>query len=222
MPANRDELLEQLKSADESDRRYAVEDLADLKDPATVPAIAKMLDDASAAVREAAVDALVSIGGEPVWTAAIPMLGSENVASRNAACQLLERVGAEAAPALAQTLERGNIDVRKFAIDVLARMKGMSAAAAPDAFAKIVATLDDPNINVAVSAAEALGLLGDEAAVEALVTHLNGPMWLQCTIISSLSQIRSPKARDALGGIDLKKLHPDAVGFYNAVVGTMS
>ena len=197
MPACIDALIESLTSEDESTRRFAVEDLGDIRDPQAIQPLFDMLDDDSAAVREAATDALSRIGGEQTVIAILPALRSDNAPLRNAACVVLERIGDPAIRPLAQLLADEDKDVRKFAVDVLAMIGSPSAGEA------IVRAMQDTDTNVAVAAAEALGRIGCRGAVGAMAHSLKASTWMRCAVAKSLGRI---------GGGDAVRILTDLIG----------
>ncbi|MBW1722615.1 MAG: HEAT repeat domain-containing protein [Deltaproteobacteria bacterium] len=206
------ELLKDLRSEEESDRRYAVEDLGDLGDPAAIPVLVKALEDEAVAVREAAADSLIAIGGKEVCEQVLPLLSSDDARIRNYATEILEQVGAEAVEGLIRLLGDSSPDVRKFSLDVLGKIGELSEIRA---IKDIGSLLDDENVNVASAAAEALGRIGDPSAVPVLVKHLSGEPWLQCNILSALSQIGGEEVRKVFLGIDPERLAPEARYYYD-------
>lgn len=194
------ELISQLGSADESARRYAVEDLGDTGAAGAIAPLSAMLQDASAAVREAAIDALVRIGGADTVRAVLPALSSDHAPMRNAACVVLERIGECAVQPLAALLSDERKDVRKFAVDVLAAIGNAAAHQA------LIRALQDTDANVAIAAAEALGRTGDQRAVAAMARSLKANTWMRCAVAKSLGCIGGDEAvrilTDLLGDSD--------------------
>ncbi len=185
-------LIRDLLSQDEATRRYAAEDLAELRDSRAVAPLIPLLFDPTAAVREAAVDALKAIGGEETVRAVIPLLRTENAAARNAASEVLEWAGEPAVPHLVKLLDDDDKDVRKFAVDIMALI------GSPDTEDAFVRALQDRDINVAAAAAEALGRIGSRACVKPLVHSLKASAWTRCSIAKSLGEIGGSDAVEAL------------------------
>ncbi|MBW1956667.1 MAG: HEAT repeat domain-containing protein [Deltaproteobacteria bacterium] len=202
-----DELLKELKSEDATDRCDAVEDLGDLCDPAAVPALVKVLEDPVAAVREAAVDSLVVIGGREVCEQVTPLLGSDHTALRNYATEILEQLGPDATESLVEICGSPSSDIRKFALDILGKIGELSDI---NAIGVIASRLDDKNVNVAGAAAEALGRIGDPAAIPVLAEHLKGEPWLQCNVVNAIAQIGGEEAKEIISRIDPEQLVPEA------------
>ncbi len=188
-------LLSDLRSEDETARRFAAEDLGDLRVAEAAGPLAEALADPSAAVREAAAAALVRIGGQEAVRAVLPALRSESAPVRNAACMILAQLGTEAAAALEELLDDDSKDVRLFAVDVLARIRSPAAEKA------LRAALEDRDVNVAAAAAAALGEIGAPAAVGPLIRALKANSWIRCAIARSLGQIGGPEAVQALVGL---------------------
>jgi len=57
------QLLEALKSPDTTVKKYAIEDLGELKDEKAVEPLISLLNDEEVAVQEAAAESLIKIGG---------------------------------------------------------------------------------------------------------------------------------------------------------------
>jgi len=207
-----DELLNDLKSEEEADRRYAAEDLGDLGDPAAVPALIKALEDPAVGVREAAAESLVAIGGRDVCDKVMPLLGSDTAFLRNHAIEILEEIGPDAAEGLIGLCHSPSSDLRKFAMDILGKIGELSDV---NAFEVIVSALEDKNINVAGAAAEALGRLGDPAAVPILAEYLEGEPWLQCNALNAIAQIGGDEARRVISGLDPERLAPENRPYYD-------
>jgi HEAT repeat protein len=215
MNDGRDHLIAQLASLDPAARRYAAEDLGELHDAQAVPALVQAVKDPEVAVREAAVDALVVIGGHAVCENVAPLLETEDVAVRNYAIEILERVGPESIGVLVAACNSASPDVRKFALDILGKVARGCAGKCLEA---VAALLGDDNPNVAGSAAEALGHIGDSGATPYLAKHLGGPPWMQLCVFSALSQIGGETALKALRSVDVGQLSPFTKHFYDTAL----
>ena len=112
-----------LDSEDEADRRYAAEDLGELRNPAAIPKLVKTLRDPVIAVREAAADALINIGGEKVCEAIVPLLDHDDATLRNLALEVLERLHADSIEACIELYNSESNDLRKVAIDTLGKIE---------------------------------------------------------------------------------------------------
>jgi HEAT repeat protein len=215
MTDRRDELIEQLASPDPAARRYAAEDLGDLHDAQAVPALLEAVKDPEVAVREAAVEALVAIGGPALCEHVAPFLESEDVALRNYTIEILERVGPESIDVLVAACNSTSPDVRKFALDILGKVaRGCDA----EWLEAVAALLSDVNPNVAGSAAEALGLIGDPHATPYLAKHLGDPPWMQLCVFSALSRIGGEMALKALRSADIGQMSPFTQHFYDTAL----
>ena len=215
MTDGRDLLIEQLASLDPTTRRYAAEDLGDLHDARAVPALVEAVRDPEVAVREAAVDALVAIGGQAVSEHVAPLLETEDVALRNYAIEILERVGPESIDVLVAACNSASPDVRKSALDILGKVARGCAGKCLEA---VAALLCDDNPNVAGSAAEALGHMGDSRAIPYLTNHLGDPPWMQLCVFSALSQIGGETALKALSSADVGQMSPFTKHFYDTAL----
>jgi cellulose synthase operon protein C len=215
MTAERDRLIEQLASPDPATRRYAAEDLGDLHDARAVPALMEAVRDPEVAVREAAVDALVAIGGQEVPEHVAPLLQTEDVALRNYAIEILERAGPESIEVLVAACHSDSPEVRKSALDILGKVARGCAGKCLEA---VVACLCDANPNVAGSAAEALGRMGDARATPYLTDHLSGPPWMQVCVFAALAQIGGEAALHALNSADVNQMSPFTKHFYDTAL----
>ena len=213
-----EDLLRQLESDDDNSRRYAAEDLGDLGDKQAIPALIKALEDSVIAVREAAVDALIAIGGKEVSEQVVSLLYSEDAWLRNYATEILEELGTAAVETVRALCSSSSSDIRKFAADILGKIGEVSEL---EAFEEITKLLDDENINVAAAAAEALGRIGDPAAIPILADHLNRHPWLQCNVIHAISQIGGHSAREVINNIDPETLSQEATPYYEAAVAIL-
>ncbi|MBW2031856.1 MAG: HEAT repeat domain-containing protein [Deltaproteobacteria bacterium] len=211
MSADINELLKDLRSEDATDGRYAAEDLGGLNDPAAVHALVKALEDPVVGGREAAVESLIAIGGREGCENVIPLLGSEDAYLRNYAIEILEHLGADAIESLVNLCDSPSSDLRKFAMDVLGKIGELCDV---NAIGVITSGLDDENVNVAGAAAEALGRIGDPAAIPALAGHLGGHPWLQCNVLNAIAQIGGKEARGVISRIDPEQLAPEARFYY--------
>ena len=202
-----DDLMEELANGSAEERRFAAEDLGDLGDSRAIVPLATALRDQDVAVREAAADALVSIGGTTVCQAVVPLLDDDDTPVRNLALEVFERLRAQAIPACIELYSSPSHDLRKIAVDTLGKIEETRGT---EGFSILVAALDDPHLNVASAACEALGRLGGEDSVDALVKHLGRHPWMDSTIFLSLARIGTQEARDALEAINKEEFGPEA------------
>lgn len=161
----RDSILRDLCSDDEEVRRLAVERSAVLAVEEVVPLLVERLGDASWRVRKAAVERLAATPDpDSIARALIAALADgENPGRRNAAVDALIQCGSRVIPRLVDALGAADVDVRKFAVDVMAGIGDASASGA------LIERLDDADANVRAAAADALGAIGGADAVTALV-----------------------------------------------------
>ncbi|WP_457574500.1 HEAT repeat domain-containing protein [Desulfolithobacter sp.] len=199
------ELLSNLHSTSVTTRRYAAEDLGDSGRQEAVPALAETLRDPEVAVREAAANALIQIGGEAVCQEMIPLLDDEKASVRNLALEVFEQMKPIAIPFCIELYGSSSHDLRKIAIDTLGKIEETRETLG---FKTLMEALEDPHVNVATAACEALGRLGSDEAVHALSHHMGRHPWMDATIILSLARIGSATARQALSDIDPDSLDP--------------
>jgi len=201
------ELLEDLANGSQEDRRYAAEDLGDLGDPAAILALVRALRDPAVAVREAAADALITIGGQEVARVIVHLLDDDDSSVRNLALEVFERLRSVAIPLCIELYQSSSSDLRKVAVDTLGKIEETRNS---EGFSVLVKALDDPHVNVATAACEALGRLGGEESIAALASHLGRHPLMDATIFLSLARIGTQEAREALEKVDKESLDPIA------------
>lgn len=177
------DLLNQLSSPDFFEREEAVKELAQIREDEAVAGLVMALEDEDRGIRELAAENLVKIGGSISSKLLAMFLGREDISVRNLAAEILVKIGSDAVPALAEALENPDHDIRKFALDTLGLIRDKSVNS------RIHRMLNDPNENVACSAAEALGLIGGSESVELLLNAFEKYDFLR------------PQAAEALGRI---------------------
>ena len=115
-----------------------------------------------------------------------------NAIRRNAAITALERQGPYAVPHLRSMLVRSEVDVVMFALQMLSRIGD------PLAVHGVVPLVNHPDPNVAQAAIEALGQLRHREGVPSLIGLLEGDLWLQVAAIDALGAIGDPAAVSSL------------------------
>jgi HEAT repeat protein len=157
-------VLRDLTSEDEDVRRLAVERAFGLRAEEVVPRLVERLGDVSWRVRKSAVERLGAWpDGDAIARALIEALADgDNPGRRNAAVDALVRSGSTAVPRLLATVSTGDVDVRKFVVDVLAGIGD------PRALPVLIELLADEDANVSAAAADALGAIGGGEATQAL------------------------------------------------------
>jgi HEAT repeat protein len=157
-------LVEALRSKSGSIRRTAVEALGE-KGRAGLPALSKALQDEEAEVRRAAAWSLVRIGRQaaPATPALAKALRDDDPEVRQRVAVALGYIGPlarTAVPALLDVLANDKAwEPRRNAATALGRI-GETGEVVPS----LITALPDPDTNVRMAAAEALGLLGAKAA----------------------------------------------------------
>ena len=174
------ELARDLEHADPLRRRTAAEMLAVGDERVLLPLI-KALRDENQGVQDAAMRSLISIGGEATAYMVLPLLRDE-VAIRNMAVIILREIGGVAAPLLCTLMRDKDDDVRKFALDLIC---DIGECRTPDVLTEILRR--DPNPNVRVSAAKAIGVLRLTEAAPALVDALRDTEWVSFAALEALS-----------------------------------
>ncbi len=156
-------LAKLLSDSDPAERRFAAEELSNAQGFAPIAALAAALRDENKGVRDAATRSLEQIGNENVARAVVEYLADRNIITRNLAADLLMRLKDHSINALLPYLYDADHDVRKFVVDIL------GGIGSEEAVTHLITTLEDSDINVVVSAAEALGNVKSVRAVPDLI-----------------------------------------------------
>jgi len=157
----------------------------------------------------------VVIGGQAVCERVAPLLESEDVPLQSYASEILERLGPESIDVLVAACHSASPEVRRVALDILGNVARGCAGGCLEA---VGALLGDDNPEVASSAAEALGQIGDARATPYLAKHLNDPPWMQLCVFTALSQIGGEAALKALGSVDVGQLSPLTKHFFDSAL----
>lgn len=185
-------LLARLQSHDFYDREQAVKELAAFQTDEAAAGLVLALEDVDLGIRELAAEQLCQFRGEIVAQLLIRFLGNEDIGTRNLACEILIRIGEDAVPHLIEQLSTDDGDVRKFIVDTLGLIKSDLAVEA------VCNALWDENINVACSAAEALGEIGSDKAIPHLVAAAQKIEDARLQSIEALGKICHPSVQSAL------------------------
>jgi HEAT repeat protein len=169
-------------------QRLAALDAA--KGPEREAVILAALEDDAPTVRERAVR-LAARYVEPQVLGAMVADGV-NAARRNGALAALERQGPYAVPHLVELLQSADSDVVMFALQVLARIGD------PVSTTRILPLIGHADANVGQAAVEALGRMRAADAVAPLIQLLDGSVWLQLAAANALGEIGDPAAVPAL------------------------
>ena len=184
-------LINELGSHDGAKRRFAAEELSAGDERAVYPLI-KALKDKNHGVQDAAMRSLIEIGGEITAYMVLPLL-REDAFLRNTAVIILQEIGAAAIPLLGPLFSDKDDDIRKFALDMVCEI---GVCDRPEALIDILKT--DPNPNVRVSAAKALGVLHYAPGVPALIDSLRDTEWVCFSALEALSSIKDNSSVEAV------------------------
>lgn len=153
-------------------------------------ALLKDLGSADWWVRRRAIKGLLANGEEaylPFVEAAIR--NQEDATLRNAAMELYKAMGGNALASLGRILADGSDEeARLFAANLMGDIKDKNAVPA------LVIALKDPDVNVRVASAEALGKIGDSSAVGPLSELFADEPWVALAAVKSLGDIGGEEA----------------------------
>ncbi len=182
------ELLSRLQSPDFFEREEAVKELGRYREDEAVAGLVLAIEDADLGIRELAADFLTEIKGETASELLCRFLAHKDIGTRNLASEILVRIGSEAVPALIGQLGDEDVDVRKFAVDILGLIRDKRAV---DPLSQ---RLWDDCSNVICSAAEALGEIGSSAAVPHLIAACTKIDDVRLQAVEALGKIGEPSA----------------------------
>ena len=155
-------LLQQLKSPEAGQRRWAARDLAPY--PQSAPTLGEaLLSERDASVRSALFTSLAGFATDEAVTALLPLLRSEDAALRNGAIEALAEMPQAVAPRINTLLHDNDPDVRIFTVNLLGDLKH------PDINIWLTKVLTrDEHVNVVAAAIEVVAEVGTPEAVPAL------------------------------------------------------
>ena len=177
------DLLEQLQSPDFYCREEAVKALGACQEDEAVAGLVMALEDVDLGIREIAAEFLAKIKGSIASQLLIKFLGSEDIGTRNLASEVLVKIGEEAVPALISELNNDDHDIRKFVVDILGLIKSKNSAR------PICEKLNDSNINVVCSAAEALGEIKASESIPYLIEAYHKTEDIRLQVVEAIGKI---------------------------------
>ncbi len=159
------EILEKVESGNEEVRHRNIERLVEFPAEKTLPVLLGRLGDSSWRLRKRAVELLVALSDQPnvIEQLVESLSDEENPGRRNAAVEALVQCSEQALAQLLRITHSEDRDVRKFAVDILARIGGETM------LSRLVVLLEDVDPNVQGAAADALGMIGFPSAIPDLV-----------------------------------------------------
>ncbi|WP_291323535.1 HEAT repeat domain-containing protein [Desulfonatronospira sp.] len=185
MHQDKNEIMQLLKSEDQSEQREGAFLARDMKLVEAVPYLVGLLQSRSIGVQEAADMALRKIGGGPSVSALIPLLASDSPPVRNLSMDILRHIGHQDIDALLRLLKSEDTDLRIFSADILGSTRSYLAVAP---LCELL--LKDPEVNVRYQAAVSLGDLGRSGATECLKRAFSDEEWVQYAVVEALSKLR--------------------------------
>jgi len=198
------QLISQLDDEQAINRVYAIEDLAELGELICVRPISKKLTDEDIAVKEAAIDALIKLRFPQTIDYIFQHLFSEEVYIRNAVCEIIELQGdsgfmhfskmCRAFIPANNNLSIKQIDVLKFIIDILGKMKLEKADNLQERISLLNLYRDVLDENIQIAIVESLSYLGEHQLLKEYEENFQAyTPWVQCAIIELASKAPSER-----------------------------
>jgi HEAT repeat protein len=161
-PRDQAGLLEQLRSGDAEQRRWAARDLA--AHPATMPQLGEaLLTERDKSVCDALFTTLSSVASDASVGALLPLLRSEDAKLRNGAIEALTGMPQAVAPRIASLLRDADPDVRIFTVNLLGELRHPQV---PQWLLQVLQ--HDAHVNVVAAAVEVLAEAGAPEHIPAL------------------------------------------------------
>lgn len=121
-----------------------------------------------------------------------PLIGDTNIEVRNLAGEILSHLGKASVEALRPYLKVEDVDVIKFACDILGLIGNNSV------LEEVYPLLDSSDDNVVCSSIDTIGIIGDETSIDKLAKCYSGKYEWKPNIIESLGKIGGAKANHFL------------------------
>jgi|CZKY01.1.fsa_nt_gi HEAT repeat protein len=189
------QLIEALSTPEESQRRYAAEEISESGDPeAATLLVSQLHKEGSRAVKEAILRGLSRIWTSNPVDSIIELLKDHDPFVRAEAAGMLQRRAGDVIEGLNRLMRSDDKDLRKFSVDILRE----ATIGAPDAL--YLAALKDEDINVVISAIENIGSrrrTGLAKPVLAMAMESSQPMAV-CASLEALALIGTRQTLDAL------------------------
>ncbi len=158
------ELVKALNSFEEAERIYAAQDIAETKHPDMAVYLLNRLPlEESHAVRDAIVFALKNLPCSEIYDMLFKFFRSPDAYLRNAAISIFGSEGDKAIDFLTSHINHADGEVRKLILDAL------FASGVPGAIQAIRQAMNDPSVNVQITAVEYLGRLEDRDSVNKII-----------------------------------------------------
>ena len=179
-------LIERLNSGDEKERAFAAEDIGyDNLTPAIEALVKRLQIEPSRFVQEVITNALKSMKAADLAEKVIPLLYSDDAFIRNAGIDILTYQGEQAVIGLQRLLHNNDKDVRKFALDIIFQINNRYTPG------MVAEALEDPELNIVITAVEYLGRLEASAYIERIhrIFTTADNLLLRCTCLEAMSII---------------------------------
>jgi HEAT repeat protein len=195
-PASIDALIRALdRDTDPGVRRAVIDAIDNLEDSRAVPSVSRALRDGDAEVRRAAADALGSMEDDEAVPALLAAARDADAEVRHAVLEALGNLhDRRAMGAFVGGLSDANVEVRRAAAQGIGNLENVRNVPP-----ELVRAMEDPDAEVRQGVANALGHIGDPAAVRALVAHVGDVnVEVRQAVVNALEEFDDPAVTPAL------------------------
>jgi len=191
-------------SQDEGIRIAVAGAFKDIRDPACLPSVIKLLTDPSASVRKIATDTVGIMKDRQSISYIIPMLKDNDIFVVQSAITALTKMNSrEAVPEFILLLKSQNKEIAQSAAFALGKSGDITAVE------PLIEALDDSHDGLRAGAVFALGKLGDKRALQPLILALKDKYWnVRYWAVTALGELKDPSAIEPL--MAAYQVEPDA------------
>jgi HEAT repeat protein len=107
----------------------------------------------------------------------------DDAAVRNVSMEVYRALGIRAFPSLRELINEDDPEVRLFAVNIFSWIKHS------DALPLLFSSIEDPDVNVRIASAEALGQIGNPEALTVLEAALDDDPWVAMAAINAMGEI---------------------------------
>lgn len=198
-------ILSQFSASQDEGIRIAVAGaFKEIRDPASLPSIIKLLTDSNASVRKIAIDTIGIMKDKQSISSIIPLLKDNDIFVVQSAITALTKMNSsEAVPEFILLLKSQNKEIAQSAAFALGKSGDMTAVD------PLIEALNDSHDGLRAGAVFALGKLGDKRALQPLILALKDKYWnVRYWAVTALGELKDPSAIEPL--MTAYQVEPDA------------